>query len=47
MSWISIPERNLDHVQYLSLDGLYRMASIDLEIVLRHHHEMDLVDVEW
>ena len=45
--WISVPEWNVDHVEQLPLQRLYRLAAVLLEIILRHHHEMDLVDVEF
>jgi len=43
---IPIPEGNLDHIDQLPLYCLDRLAAVELEIVLRHHHEVNLMQVK-
>jgi hypothetical protein len=40
-------ERNLNHIQELTVDGRRLLTAVNLEVVLRQHHEMDLVLVEF
>src|ERR1700733_1237700 len=46
MVGISVPKRHLDRIENLSVDALVGLSAVDLEIVLRLHQEMDLMDVE-
>ena len=47
MFFISVPERNINHVHQLAVEGFHRLAAVNLEIVLRQHHEMNLMEVEF
>ena len=46
MRGISVPVGNLDHIQELTLNGLYGLAPVDLEIVLRQNVKMNLMEVD-
>ena len=43
---VSVPVGHLDHVKVLALDRRIGLAAVDLEVVLRQHQEMDLMDME-
>jgi hypothetical protein len=43
---IPIPEGNLDRIQILAGDGRRLLGAVDLEVVLRLHEEVNLMDVE-
>ncbi len=44
---ISIPIGNLDHIHQLALQSLDGLAAVDLEMILREHHEVDLMEMEF
>src|SRR5689334_22732390 len=46
MIWVSVPERNLNHIRVLTGHRGSLDRAIDLEVVLRLHQEVKLVKVE-
>src|ERR1700732_3151968 len=47
MSRIPVPVRDLNHVKELPFNVRFLLAAVDLEIVLRQHQEVYLVEVEF